>query len=177
MNRTTIFILFVTVLAAPCIQSVFSQQTSTMKKTPSPVNETLVSETLNWMIGEWEGEGVQNGSTFSSYLSVISRLDGTVLQINRASPSGLKEIMLLGFDGSAKKYVGVLYDSRNHIGMFGCEIKDKNIDLLQTGLPQGVVSKRSFRMQDDRQILFAIESAEPGKELSKSVEITFAKKQ
>lgn len=142
------------------------------KSAPAPI----LQETLNWIVASWEGEGVQGGSAFTSYLDVTPLLDGTVLQINRASSSGLKEMMLLGYDGSSKKYVGVLYDSRNQIGLFSCELKEKSLDFSQIGLPQGYVSRRTFQLMPDGGILFAIERAEPGQAPAKSVEITFKKK-
>ena len=136
---------------------------------------TSLVDTFGWLFGSWEGEGVQSGSAFTSYLDVNPLLDGTVIQIKRASSSGLKEMMLVGFDGSAKKYVGVLYDSRNQIGLFSCEIKDKNLNFSQIGLPQGYTSGRTLALQPDGAIHFAIQRAEPGKE-AQTVEIDFKKK-
>jgi hypothetical protein len=174
MKTTTIFFLLLTILVPPCLQSGISQQASTTKEkiefTP------LLSQTLGWMIGDWEGEGVQGGSSFTSSLSVTTLLDGAVLQISRASESGLKEMMLLGYDVGSKKHVGVLYDSRNHIGLFSCELKDKMVDFSQIAMPQGYVSRRVFQMLQDGGMLFFIEKAEPQQPLSKTVEITYKKK-
>jgi hypothetical protein len=171
MKNTTVVIVFVSILATSFLNGAFSQQASA-PKTTSP----LVSQTLAWMLGDWEGEGVQNGTAFSSTLSVTTKLDGTVIQISRSSSSGLKEMMLLGFDGSSKKYVGVLYDSRNHIGLFECQMKENEIGLNQFGLPQGFQSSRTIKLQPDTKMYFSIDRAEPGQQLSKSVEITYQKK-
>jgi hypothetical protein len=168
--KNTIFV-FLIVFATLFVNDVFSQKASA----PS-TNSPPLSETLAWMLGDWEGEGVQSGSAFSSSLTVTTRLDGTVLQINRSSSSGLKEMMLLGYDGNSKKYVGVLYDSRNHIGLFECQLKEKEISLSQIGLPQGFVSARAIKLQPDSKLYFSIDRAEPGQELAKSVEITYQKK-
>lgn len=171
MKTSTIILLIATILAPPFVQHALPQSAKANTATVP-----VLSQTLNWMIGDWEGEGVQGGSAFASQLSIIPLLDGTVLQLKRASESGLKEMMLLGYDAGAKKYVGVLYDSRNHIGLFSCDLKDNAVDLSQIGLPQGFTSRRVFQMQPDGRITFFIEKAEPQLPLSKSVEITFKKK-
>jgi len=171
MKNTAVIFVFVTILATSFLQDAISQKASAQK-----TSEPALSQTLAWLMSDWEGEGVQSGTAFSSSLSVTTRLDGTVLQINRSSSSGLKEMMLLGFDGSSKKYVGVLYDSRNHIGLFECQMKENEISLSQIGLPQGFQASRTFRMQPDSKLYFSIDRAEPGQELSKSVEITYQKK-
>ncbi len=174
MKTTTFVVLLVILLAAPIHQFVFSQ-TASQKKTAAIVPPAL-SGTLSWLIGDWEGEGIQGGIAFISYLSVATLLDGTVLQVNRASSSGLKEMMLLGYDSASKKHVGMLYDSRNHIGLFSCELKGKDVSLDQIGLPQGFISKRMFQLLEDGKIFFYIERSEPGQAAAKSVEITFQKK-
>lgn len=172
MKKTTIFFLCLIIFAPPFLQYGKSQQTEPGKTVSPP----LLSQTLDWMIGQWEGEGVQSGSAFTSFLTVTTRLDGSVLQINRASESGLKEMMLLGFDAGSKKYVGVLYDSRNHIGLFSCEFKGQLVDFSQIAVPQGYTSRRVFQLQPDGGMTFFIEKSEPEQPLSKTVEITYKKK-
>jgi hypothetical protein len=162
-----LFVVTMIVLPAAVFEAAPAPQKS------APVTSLL--DTFGWLPGNWEGEGVQSGSAFTSYLDVNPLLDGTVIQIKRASSSGLKEMMLVGFDGSAKKYVGVLYDSRNQIGLYSCEVQNKNIAFVQIGLPQGYSFRRTFALQPDGSIHFAIQRAEPGKE-AQSVEIDFKKK-
>jgi len=159
----------------------------TPQSTPAPPagQETkTIAETLNWMIGTWEGTGKARGTTeFRGKLTVTEELDGSSLLLNRESmtatgdPSGgLKELMIVGFDGTTKKIVGTLYSNKNEIAIFVGEVQNNQIVFNLAATQAGYVNKRTFQAQPDGGLSFTIEAATPGKEPTKQVEITFKKK-
>jgi hypothetical protein len=141
-------------------------------------------ELLGWMIGEWEGEGVSRGEReFLGKLSVIPELDSTALLVHRESSTkgeniagGLKELMIIGYDGTTKKIVATLYDNKNSIALYVGELKTNEIVFNLATAQQGYLSRRSIKLMPDGAMSFVIEGATPGKEVSKLVEINFKKK-
>jgi len=142
-----------------------------------------LSESLEWLLGEWEGEGVSRGDqTFTGKMSVTSELDGMAIMIKRESSSktsnlvgGLKEISFIGVDGTTGKIVMTLYDNKNHIGLYVGEIKSTEV-VFSTAVSQpGSVDRRILR-QTTGGIAFVKEEAAPGKSVTKTAEITFKKK-
>jgi hypothetical protein len=150
---------------------------------PSTLGKTL-PELLNWMMGEWEGEGTSRSEKeFIGKLSVIQELDSTALLIHRESTTkegltgGLKELMLVGYDGTTKKIVGTVYDNKNTIALYVGELKSGNELVFNSATAQqGYISRRTFKTMPDGALSFVIEGAAPGKEVSKAVEINFKKK-
>jgi hypothetical protein len=149
---------------------------------PSTLGKTL-PELLNWMMGEWEGEGTSRSEKeFIGKLSVIQELDATAVLIHRESTTkegltgGLKELMIIGYDGTTKKIIGTVYDNKNTIALYVGELKTENELVFNSATAQqGYVSRRTFKIMPDG-LSFVIEGATPGKEVSKVVEINFKKK-
>ena len=150
---------------------------------PSTSGKTL-PELLNWMMGEWQGEGTSRSEKeFIGKLSVIQELDATALLIHRESTTkegltgGLKELMVVGYDGTTKKIVATVYDNKNTIALYVGELKSDNELVFNSATAQqGYVSRRTFKTMPDGALSFVIEGAAPGKEVSKVVEINFKKK-
>jgi hypothetical protein len=135
------------------------------------------------MIGEWEGEGIARAEReFIGKLSTMPELDGTALLIRRESTTkeglsgGLKELMIVGFDGTTKKIVATVYDNKNSIALYVGELKTNEVVFSAATAQQGYVSRRIFKVMPDGGLSFVIEGATPGKEVSKLVEINFKKK-
>ena len=145
---------------------------------------TLLADVLGFVVGTWEGEGVSRGEhEFVGKMTATTELEGNAILVRRESmnkaggPSGgLQELLLIGYDGSTKKIIGTLYDNKNSILLYVGEAKDKEIVFsLATSTP-GYVSRRIFRLNPDGTLVFQVEGATPGKEVSKMVEINFKKK-
>jgi hypothetical protein len=148
-----------------------------------PASEQTLPELLSWMIGEWEGEGIARAEReFIGKLSTMPELDGTALLIRRESTTkeglsgGLKELMIVGFDGTTKKIVATVYDNKNSIALYVGELKTNEVVFSAATAQQGYVSRRIFKVMPDGGLSFVIEGATPGKEVSKLVEINFKKK-
>lgn len=149
---------------------------------PSTSGKTL-PELLNWMMGEWEGEGSsRTEKEFIGKLSVIQELDATALLIHRESTTkegltgGLKELIIVGYDGRTKKIVATLYDNKNLIDLYVGELKTNEVVFSCASCQQGYVSRFSFKLMSDSAMSFVKERADPGKEPSKVAEINFKKK-
>jgi hypothetical protein len=178
--------LFVLMLLA----SIVSAQTPPAQPTP-PTQTTAPSSTsgktlpelLNWMTGEWEGEGTSRGENpFIGKLSVVPELDSTSLLIHRESTTkdgmtgGLKELIIIGYDSRTKKIAATLYDNKNSIDIYVGESKANEIVFSCASCPQGYVWRFSFKQMPDGGVQFVKERSEPGKEPSKVAEINFKKK-
>jgi len=179
------FIVFVAIgfLAMFASLEVVDSETPASEAYAQDVTGKPLSESLGWLLGEWEGEGVSRGDqTFTGKMSVTSQLDGTVIQINRESMSktsnlvgGLKEISLIGVDGTTGKIVMTLYDNKNHIGLYVGELRSTEI-IFSTAVSQpGFVDRRILK-QTTEGIAFVKEEGAPGKSVSTSAEISFKKK-
>lgn len=167
---------------------VYAQTPPAAPAQPEPAAATSTSgktlpELLNWMMGEWQGEGTSRSEKeFIGKLSVIPELDSTSLLIHRESTTkegltgGLKELMIIGYDGTTKKIVATIYDNKNTIGLYVGELKTDEIVFTQAYLQPGYVSRFSFKLMPDAGMIFVREGSAPGKEISKSVEINFKKK-
>lgn len=185
MKRYALFLMITVFASVALAQSETPTQTPPVPapKPPEITGNTVV-EVLSWMIGEWEGEGIARGErSFIGRLSVTSELDGMGVLLHRVSMNrpgdvagGLKELMIIGYDGTTKKMVGTLYDNKNTIALYVGEVKENEIDFSQAMAQPGYLSKRSFKLQPDGALAFVIEGATPGKEVSKVVEINFKKK-
>lgn len=143
----------------------------------------MLAEALGWMIGEWEGLGTTTGGReFVGKLSVAAELDNSALILHRESmnkaggPSGgLKEVMMIGFDNTTKKIVGVTYDNNSSIALYVGEMKGDDLVFNSAVTQPGYVSRRTFRKSSDG-VSFFTETGSPGKEVSKAIEISFKKK-
>jgi len=150
---------------------------------PSTSGKTL-PELLNWMMGEWQGDGTSRSENqFIGKLSVIPELDATAVLLHRESTTkegltgGLKELMIVGYDGTTKKIIATVYDNKNTIALYVGELKsDTELVFNSATAQQGYVSRRTFKTMPDGALSFVIEGASPGKEVSKVVEINFKKK-
>lgn len=150
---------------------------------PGTTEGKQLSELLSWMVGQWEGKGIAQGDReFVARMTVTSELDGTAVMLHRESmsPDGAaastKEIMIVGYDGTTKKIVGTIYRSNNVIGLYVGELKQNGIVFSAATAQPGYVDRREFRLNPDGTVLFTIEGATPGKEVSRLVEITFQKR-
>jgi len=186
------FILFTVLLTAFAISGFAQTGTPAPSTTPPPAqppagaatpSDKPLIEVLSWMMGQWEGEGISRDQQFIGHLNVSADLDGTILQITRESTSknstltgGLKEIMLVGLDGTTKKIVETLYDNKNRIALYVGELGQNEIVFSLATAQPGYVDRRIFRLLPDGGLAFVIEGAAPGKEVSKLVEINFKKK-
>lgn len=149
-----------------------------------PVDTTKsFSEQVGWMIGEWEGEGVSGQVQFVGKLSVTSELDGEALLLSRESMNkggnvsgGLKEITVIGVDGTTKKIVATIYDNKNTIALYVGELKPNELVFTATSMKTGYAERRSFKQLADGGLSFVVERSSPGKEMSKVTEINFKKK-
>src|SRR5262245_27316355 len=116
------------VLALVSSGFIFAQTQTTPAPAPESTEKPL-AETLNWMVGSWEGEGAsKGGSPFVGKLDVTPELDGAALLVNRESMNkeggptgGRKELFLIGYDGTTKKVIGTLYDNKSRIALFAGE--------------------------------------------------------
>ena len=153
---------------------------------PPPSNEMFraPAEQLSWMIGDWEGEGMLQGEReFIGKMSIVSELDGMALMIHRESMNktggasgGRKEIMLIGYDGTFKKFIATIYTNDGAIVGYVGELKDKELIFSLPPTQTGVVSRRSYTLSADGGLSLVIEGAAAGKEVTKQVEIRFKKK-
>src|SRR5262245_60897107 len=91
---------------------------------PSTSGKTL-PELLNWMMGEWQGDGTSRSENqLIGKLSVIPELDATAVLLHRESTTkegltgGLKELMIVGYDGTTKKIIATVYDNKNTIALY-----------------------------------------------------------
>ncbi|HEY7162003.1 MAG TPA: hypothetical protein VH815_12125, partial [Acidobacteriota bacterium] len=116
-------------------------------------------------------------------LSAIPELDSTAVLLHRESTTkegltgGLKELMIVGYDGTTKKIVGTVYSNKNAIEILVGELKSETELLFNSvSVQQGYVSRRTYKTMPDGRLSFVIESGSPGKEVSKVVEINFKKK-
>lgn len=141
------------------------------------------SESVGWMVGEWEGEGVSGQVQFIGKLTVTSELDGEALLLSRESMNksgniagGLKEITVIGVDGTTKKIVATIYDNKNTIALYVGELKPNELVFTATGMKTGYAERRSFKQLADGALSFVVERSSPGKEMSKAAEINFKKK-
>lgn len=176
--KRIIFSLSVLFLAC-CFQVFAESPTET-----APANKML-SDSLGWLMGNWEGTGTTTtaGREFIGQLSVSEELDHSALLLRRESmnktggPSGgLKELMVIGFDGTTKKIVGVTYDTNNNISLYVGEMQDKQIVFNSAVAQPGYVLRRTFQLKDDGTVSFFTETGSPGKEVVKVIEINFKKK-
>lgn len=184
--KKSVFLVFL-FLASVC----FAQTQSTPPAPATPPATTppptaapaTIAEGLNWLIGTWEGEGKSRGVEFLGKLTVTEELDGMGVLANRISTTktgdptgGLKELFLIGFDGTTKKIVATLYDNKSAIALFVGEIKNKEVDFSLAQAQAGYANHRIFQLKEDGTLYFLIEGSSPGKEVSKLVEVTFTKK-
>ncbi len=178
--------IFILILLASVAYSQTPAPPAPPAQTAPPVGQTAgqtLPELLNWMVGEWEGEGMSRGEReFIGKLSVMPELDGTALLVRRESTTkeevsgGLKELIIVGFDGTTKKIVATVYDNKNSIGLYVGELKTNEVVFSAATAQQGYVSRRIYKLMPDGGLSFIIEGATPGKEVSKVVEINFKKK-
>ena len=148
----------------------------------APAETKPLGETLSWLEGSWEGQGVMAGDQeFTGTLSGKRELDDEAVILMRESmgktqQAGLKELMMIGFEASTKKIILTLLTSKNSIGIYTGELKDHEIVFTLATAQQGYVDRRSLKQLPDGGISFIIERGSPEKPVSKVVEINFKKK-
>lgn len=143
----------------------------------------LLADTLGWMMGDWDGTGTTTGGReFLGKLSVAPELDNASVILHRESmnkaggPSGgLKEVMMIGYDGTTKKIVGVTYDTNYNISLYVGELNGDDLIFNSAVTQPGYVARRTFHKTADG-INFTVETGSPGKEVTKTIEINFKKK-
>jgi len=149
------------------------------------VATTPIAETLKWVLGTWEGEGVSPGEReFIGRMQATSELDEQGILVHRESMNksggpagGLKELMVIAIDGTTKKIVMTVNSSNNFIGIYTGELRSANEIVFTLVTSQaGYINRRVFKQLADGGVSFTIEGASPGKEVSKQVEINFKKK-
>lgn len=156
----------------------------TAPTSPTDVTGKSLQDLLGWMVGEWEGEGVSRGEReFIGKMSAHLELDDEVLLLKRESMNkeggptgGLKELMVIGFDGTTKKIIMTLYSNKNFIALYVGEIKGTDFVFNSSTAPAGYTDRRTFRRLPDGSISFFTEGAAQGKPVVKLVEINFKKK-
>jgi len=177
--KRILFSVFCFVFA--CCLQVHAQQPQT---SASALENKMLADSLSWMLGDWEGPGTTNGShEFIGHLSVGSELDQSALLLKRESANkaggasgGLKELMIIGFDGKTKKIVGVTYDTNNNVSVYVGEVQSKQIVFNSIVAQPGFVMRRTFQLKDDGTVSFFTEVGSPGKQVEKVIEISFKKK-
>jgi hypothetical protein len=187
MKRFVIFFAL-TILASHTFAQTPAPSTQTPPATPTaPANPAgqSVKDTLGWIAGEWEGEGVSRGEReFIGKLSAQFELDDEALLLKRESmnkqgtgPSGgLKELMLIGIDGTTKKMIMTTYTNNDFIGLYVGEVKGSDVVFNSTTAASGYTDRRTFKRLPDGSLSFFTEGGGGGKPVSKIVEINFKKK-
>ena len=186
--RNWILFSLVLVLVFQVVASTEAQQTAPTPGTGTPTQaemSRMLAEVLSWMVGDWEGNGTYaDGRQFVGQMSITSELDHSALLVRRESMNkaggasgGLKELMVIGFDGITKKIVMVAYDNSNNTGAYIGEVKEDSLVLNQATSQPGLVLRRTFRKNSDGGITYLVEkSSVAGKEPTKTLEIVFKKK-
>jgi|GEM_PF-3575991 len=180
MKRTQLFFLFMIFASFAFAQTPAQQPTQSAPVAPAKP----LGETLEWLEGQWEGEGLISGDQeFVGTMTGSRELDDEAILLMRESMSktlsqagGRKEIMVIGFEGTTKKIVMTLHTSNNYIGIYSGELKDHEIVFTLATNQQGYVNRRSFKLLPGGGMSFIIEGATSGKTVSKLVEINFKKK-
>jgi len=160
---------------APAPQTAPSAQPAPQPGQPAAGNVVNVMETIPWLAGNWQGEGVQQGVTFTSQFSVTSELDGVLLIIRRTTTGGFKDLMSLAFDKGGNQYVGTIFDNQRHIGLFLCQVSPNQVVCRQQTGAGGLQSQRTIRQLDANSISFVIEAGQSGQQMKRTVEITYRK--
>jgi hypothetical protein len=135
-----------------------------------------LAQTLNWLNGNWDGQGKRKEITFSSDLEITSVLDQTGLLLKRGSAGGYQEVMLLGYDVNSKKNVATLYDNRYHTGIYTCDIGTNELNCTQVVSVQGYASKRIYRLMSDGTVEFSIHRKDPQNQDQQVLQVIFKKK-
>ena len=158
-----------------------TQQPAPPQPTPSvppPATDEAanpVTQNLNWLVGEWNGSGTQNGQTFEAHLSVKPQLDGNALLLERTSPSGYKELMVIAYDKTSQKVVATLFTSQNNSGIYVANAAPNQVTFSQVTSVQGAVSERVLQQTPDGQLKMIVRGANPGEQPKTMIEITFTK--
>lgn len=170
----------ISVFFLACCLQVYADQ----PQSATTAENKMLSDSLSWLLGDWEGSGTTSGGReFLGQLSAGAELDHSAVLIRRESmnktggPSGgLKELMVIGFDGTTKKVVGVTYDTNNNISLYVGDVQEKQVVFNSAVAQPGFVLRRTFQLKDDGTVNFFTETGSPGKEVTKVIEINFKKK-
>jgi hypothetical protein len=185
MRRILIFLVLTLFAGNVFAQSTTQPPATTGQTKPaSPAPGQTLKDSLGWMLGEWEGEGVSRGEReFIGKMSVNPELDDEALLLRRESMNkeggptgGLKEMMLIGVDGTTKKIILTLYTNKNYISLYVGEVKGDDVVFNSTTAGAGFTDRRTFRRLPDGSLSFFTEGGGPGKPVAKLVEINFKKK-
>lgn len=135
-----------------------------------------IAQTLNWLSGNWDGQGKRKEISFSSELEVTSILDRTGLLLKRGSAGGYEEVMLLGYDTNSKKNVVTLYDNRYHTGLYTCDLGSNELNCTQVVSVEAYASRRIFRLMSDGTVEFSIHRKDPQNHDEQVLQVIFKKK-
>jgi hypothetical protein len=177
MKQKTVFLMLMVFASFAFAQA--QQPTQSAPATTKPL-----ADTLDWLTGNWGGEGLMSGDQeFLGTMKGTRELDDEAIVLMRESMNkagglsgGRKEIMVIGYEGTTKKIVMTLHTSNNFIGIYTGEMKDHEIVFTLATNQPGYVDRRSFKQLPDGGVSFIIERGAPGKNISKLVEINFKKK-
>jgi hypothetical protein len=178
MKQKTVFLMLMVFASFA-----FAQAQQPTQSAPATGSKPL-AETLDWLVGNWQGEGLMSGDQeFVGTMKGTRELDDEAIVLMRESMNkagglagGRKEIMVIGYEGTTKKVVMTLHTSNNFIGIYTGELKDHEIVFTLATNQAGYVDRRSFKQLPDGGVSFIIERGAPGKNVSKLVEINFKKK-
>lgn len=134
-----------------------------------------VMQNLGWMIGTWQGTGSQNGQTFESTLNIRPQLDGQALLIERSSPTGYKEIMVIAYDKTARKVVSTIFTSQNNSGIFIGNIAGDQVTFSQVSSAAGSSSERVYQKDPAGSLQMTIRGADSSGQPKTLLEMTFTK--
>lgn len=143
--------------------------------TPAAAEPNPVTDSLNWLVGEWQGTGTQNGQTFESTLSIRPQLDGQALLMERSSPTGYKELTVIAYDKTSQKTVSTIFTSQNNSGIFIANVQPEQVTFTQVGAAQGTVSERVFQRTPDGKLKMTIRGAAAGEQPKILLDMTFTK--
>jgi len=158
-------------------QSQPAQSADQAQQTQSaPTNgEAAAGNTPAWLVGNWQGEGTEQGNTFSSQLSVDTQLDGEVLLLRRTSSGGYKDVMIFGTEKGTGKLIGTVYDNKNHIGIYSCDNGNQQIVCSQVATQGGFTSKMTIQLVDPSKLHVTVESGNASQPLTKTLDLNYQK--
>jgi len=137
--------------------------------------EAAAANTPAWLVGNWQGEGTEQGNTFSSQLSVDAQLDGEVILLRRSSSGGYKDVMIFGTEKGTGKLIGTVYDNKNHIGIYSCDNGSQQIVCSQVATQGGFTSKLTFQLVDQTKLHVTVESGKSSEALTKTSDLSYQK--
>jgi len=93
--------------------------------------------------------------------------------MKRETSSGYKELVFLGRPKDSDKSVATVYDNKNHIGLYACDVGDQQLTCSQVGAAGS--SRITFKETEPTKLSYIVESGTQGQPLQKTMEITYQK--